>query len=147
MQLKTILNRVQKFKSFVYTAVRWSAGDTLEVDVAARANGKAVCSGCERPCPGYDRLPMRRFEFVPLWGIKVYLVYAPRRVDCQRCGVRVERLPWATGKHQLTDAYAWFLARWARRLSWKEVAEVFNTSWDSVFRSVEMAVAWGAAST
>ena len=23
MQLKTILNRVQKFKSFVYTAVRW----------------------------------------------------------------------------------------------------------------------------
>ena len=35
----------------------------------------------------------------------------------------MERLPWAAGKHRLTEAYAWFLARWARRLSWKEVAE------------------------
>jgi transposase len=142
MQLTTILNRVQKFKSFVYTAVRWG-GDVLEVEVAARANGKPLCSGCERPRPGYDRLPLRRFEFVPLWGLKVFLLYAPRRVQCPCCGVRVERLPWATGKHQMTDAYAWFLARWARRLSWKEVAEVFHSSWDSVFRSVEMAVAWG----
>ena len=36
-------------------------------------------------------------------------------------------------------------ARWARRLSWKEVAEVFHTSWEKVFRSVEMAVEWGRA--
>jgi len=35
------------------------------------------------------------------------------------------------------------LSQWARRLSWKQVAEVFNTSWDNVFRSVKMAVAWG----
>lgn len=148
MQLKTILNRVQKFKSFVYTKVRWvgsAVAPELEVDVVERANGRALCSGCSCPRPGYDRLPVRRFEFVPLWGIKVFLVYAPRRVACPDCGVRVEQLPWATGKHRLTEAYAWFLARWARRLSWKEVAEVFRTSWDSVFRSVEMAVEWGRA--
>jgi transposase len=30
-------------------------------------------------------------------------------------------------------------------LSWKEVAEVFHTSWEKVFRSVEMAVEWGRA--
>jgi transposase len=54
-------------------------------------------------------------------------------------------MPWASGKSPLTQAYAWFLARWARRLSWKEVAQVFCTSWDSVFRSVEMAVEWGRA--
>jgi transposase len=148
MQLKTILNRVQKFKSFVYTTVHWieHAGQpALEVEVEPRANGRALCSGCERRRPGYDKLAVRRFEFVPLWGMKVFFVYAPRRVDCSSCGVRVERLPWATGKHRLTDAYAWFLARWARRLSWKEVAEVFASSWDSVFRSVEMAVDWGRA--
>ena len=148
MQLKTILNRVQKFKSFVYTKARWagsSADPELEVEVAERANGRALCSGCGCPRPGYDRLPARRFEFVPLWGIKVFLVYAPRRVDCPDCGVRVEQMPWASGKHRLTQAYAWFLARWAKRLSWKEVAEVFRSSWDSVFRSVEMAVEWGRA--
>ena len=43
----------------------------------------------------------------------------------------------------MTTTYAWFLARWARRLSWKEVAAIFRTSWDQVFRSVVMAVAWG----
>lgn len=148
MQLKTILNRVQKFKSFVYAKVRWAGNaeaPELEVEVAERANGRPVCSECGRPGPGYDRLSTRRFEFVPLWGIKVFLVYAPRRVDCPTCGVRVEHMPWALGKHRLTQTYAWFLARWARRLSWKEVAEVFRTSWESVFRSVEMAVEWGHA--
>ena len=50
---------------------------------------------------------------------------APRRVECSRCGVRVEWLPWAEDKHHLTTTYAWFLARWAKRLSWQEVAEAF----------------------
>ena len=148
MQLKTILNHVEKFKSFVYTTVRWAtdAGKpALEVEVQARRNSRPLCSGCGKPGPGYDRRPERRFEFVPLWGVRVFLVYAPRRVDCPTCGVRVEHMPWAAGKSQLTQTYAWFLARWARRLSWKEVAEVFRTSWDSVFRAVEMAVTWGRA--
>jgi hypothetical protein len=36
-----------------------------------------------------------------------------------------------------------FLARWARRLSWKETAECFRTSWDRVFDAVEHVVTWG----
>ena len=143
MQLKTILNRVQKFKSFVYTSVRWvgsAAAPELEVEVAERANGKPLCSGCGRRRPGYDRLPKRRFEFVPLWGIKVFLVYAPRRVECSGCGVHVEQMPWAMGKRPLTQAYGWFLSSWAKRLYWKDTAEVLRTSWESVFRSVEIAV-------
>jgi transposase len=87
----------------------------------------------------------RRFEFVPLWGIVVFFLYAMRRVDCERCGVTVETVPWAQGKHQITTTYAWFLARWAKRLSWIEVARAFRTSWETVFRSVEMAVEWGRA--
>lgn len=148
MQIKSILNRVHKFKSFVYAKVSWVGDGTeaqLEVEVVERANGRPICSGCGRVRPGYDRLPRRSFEFVPLWGIRVFLTYAPRRVSCSTCGVRVEAMPWASGKHRLTQAYAWFLARWARRLSWKEVASVFHCSWDSVFRSVEMAVQWGRA--
>jgi transposase len=93
MQLKTILNRVQKFKSFVYSNARWTGNaesPDLEVEVTERANGRPVCSGCNQAGPAYDRLPRRRFEFVPLWGIKVFLVYAPRRVACSDCGVRVE---------------------------------------------------------
>ena len=147
MQLKTILNRVQKHRCFVYGPAKLVQGPRLsiEVEVRARANSRARCSGCGTAAPGYDTLPVRRFEFVPLWGIAVFFLYAMRRISCSKCGVRVEAVPWASGKHQLTDTYAWFLARWAKRLSWKEVAEVFHTSWEKVFRSVEMAVEWGRA--
>jgi len=148
MQIKTILNRVQKFKSFVYGAVRWiEDGEVpaLEVELQPRSNSKGVCSDCGSERPGYDRLSARRFEFVPLWGMKVFFRYAPRRVDCPQCGVKVERMPWASGKSPLTTAYAWFLAGWAKRLCWKEVALAFGASWDTVFGAVEMAVAWGRA--
>jgi transposase len=66
-------------------------------------------------------------------------------VDCTRCGVTVEMVPWCDGKNQLTTTYRWFLATWARRLSWSEVASIYRTSWDSVFRAVGHAVAWGLA--
>ncbi|MDJ0805570.1 MAG: ISL3 family transposase [Gammaproteobacteria bacterium] len=148
MQLKTILNRIQKFKSFVYGAIRWvedAKEPTIEAELRPRSNSRPTCAVCGRKRSGYDRLPTRRFEFIPMWGIKVYFLYAPRRVDCPTCGIRVERMPWSAGKHRLTETYAWFLASWARRLSWKEVAEAFRTTWDHVFCSVEMAVTWGRA--
>ncbi len=146
MQIKTILNHVQKFKSFVYAEARLLA-DTkqpiLEVDVHERRNSWALCSVCEQPAPSYDRQRQRRFEFIPLWGIKVFLLYAPRRVNCSSCGVKVEHMPWAVGKRPITRNYAWYLAEWSKRMSWQEVAEAFRTTWHHVFCSVEMAVIWG----
>ena len=38
-----------------------------------------------------------------------------------------------------------FLAHWARKLSWTEVAESFQTSWEKVCDSVEYVVHWGLA--
>ena len=111
MQLKTILNHVARHKSFVYHTVRWADAKTkteIEILIEPRANSRAICSGCGQPSPGYDRLAERRFEFVPLWQIAVYFVHAMRRVDCPRCGVQVEQVPWCDGKHGLTTTYRWF---------------------------------------
>ena len=110
MHLKTNLNRVTNYKSFVFEKAVWkedSLTPTLEVEVNPRANGRPVCSGCGRRRPGYDTMPTpRRFDFIPLWGIAVVFVYAMRRVDCPRCGVKVERVPWAEGKSTMTFEYA-----------------------------------------
>jgi transposase len=146
MQIKTILNRIQKHRGFVYGTVQLEeqiGGLALTVDIAPHRRNRPRCAGCKQPGAVYDHLAPRRFEFVPLWGLRVSFLYAMRRVDCSRCGVTVERVPWADGKHPLTTTYQWFLARWAKRLSWKEVARVFATSGDQVFRSVAMAVGWG----
>ncbi len=78
-----------------------------------------------------------------MWGFSVFLVYLMRRVQCSDCGVRVERVPWARGKRELTDTYQQFLAHWAKKLSWKEVAASFHTSWEKVFHAVEYVVQWG----
>lgn len=148
MRLQTILNLIEKHAGFIYDKIRLVVvGDskTIEVTVRPRKNGTATCSKCAKARPGYDTLPQRRFEYVPLWGIPVFFLYAMRRVDCADCGITVESVPWANGKNHLTRAYMWFLAKWAKRMSWKETAEAFRTSWENVFRSVEMAVKWGRA--
>jgi transposase len=147
MQLKTIFNHVTEYKPFVVDRVEFVKEDsepTIEITMRARGNGMATCSGCGVRCRGYDTQPKaRRFDFIPLWMIPVVLIYAMRRVDCPRCGVKVEQVPWAEGKHLLTKEYQWFLAGWARRMSWKEVALSFSVSWDHVYNSVKQAVSWG----
>ena len=145
LQLITILNRCHRFPGFVYRHARFSSDSkSIEIDVSPRVGSKAVCSGCHQPAPGYDRLAERRFEFIPFWGFLVFLLYSMRRVDCPRChAVVVEEVPWGDGKRTLTRAYMLFLARWARRLSWKETAEAFRTSWDKVFDAVEHVVTYG----
>lgn len=148
MQVKTILNRVEKHRSFVYSAevlIETSGGPEITIDIQPRKNSDAICSGCSQSRPGYDRLPPRRFQYVPLWGIDVFFVYAMRRVDCLECGVSVETVPWAEGKHHSTKKFMWFIAGWAKRLSWQETARIFRTNWKTVFHSVEMAVEWGRA--
>jgi transposase len=145
LQLITILNRCHRFPGFVYHQARFSSGhSSIEIAVRPRKGSAAICSRCHQPAPGYDQLPERRFEFVPFWGFLVFLLYSMRRVDCPRCqAVVVEQVPWGDGKRTLTKAYMLFLARWARRLSWKETAEAFRTSWEKVFDAVEYVVTFG----
>jgi len=144
MQLKTILNHVEKQKGFVYQNIDWGENhQSLHIRVQPHGRSRPVCSGCGRKGACYDTQPERRFEFVPLWAIPVFFRYAMRRVNCPHCGVKVERVPWSDGKHRTTFSYRLFLSRWAKRLSWKETATIFGTSWDTVFRAVQWVVAWG----
>ena len=85
--------------------------------------------GLGPPEPGYDTLAPRHFHFVPRWAIPVILVCAMRRVDCGRCGVTVEQVPWGDGKRKRTRACAVFLATRGRRLSWREVVSIVQRSW------------------
>ena len=143
--LKTILREVHPIKGFVYSSVSWDplTPKALRVEVSERQGSRGICSGCGTKGPGYDRQPERRWEFVPLWGLLVFLVYAPRRVDCRKCGPTIERLPWASGKHQICDVFRLFLAQWARLLSWAEVARCFGVAWADVYGAVKWVVDYG----
>src|SRR5437868_7134923 len=110
MELTTILNRCHRFRGFVYQHAHFSADKkSIEVVVRPRKGSAAVCSRCHLTEPGYDQLAQRRFEFIPLWGFLVFLLYTMRRVDCHRCGVvAVEEVPWGDGKRTLTKVTCCF---------------------------------------
>lgn len=147
MLIQTILNRCQKIKGFIYEKANWSnyeGEDIIEILIRPRKDTKGICSICGRTAPTYDTAKEpRRFEFVPLWGYAVVLLYKIRRVSCPEHGVKAERIPWADGKQQLCRVYQQFLANWARRMSWSEVSRIFNTTWQKVYRSVQWIVEWG----
>ena len=147
---KTILNLIQHFTGFVYEDIRLGdpaagRGRELHITLAAHAGISPRGSCCRQPAPGDDHLPMRPWLFVPVWGMVTCFFYAPRRVNCPTDGVVVEYLPWNAGKRPVTLAMMGFLARWARRLSWRETARVCQTSWENVYQSVEWFVQWGLA--
>ena len=70
MQLKAILERLQKQPGFVYGKVQWAhrppGRPELHVQLRPRKGSHPVCSGCglKRPC--YDRLRERRFRNRPI---------------------------------------------------------------------------------
>jgi transposase len=147
MQLKTLLNSVNGLKSFVYRSVNFAdiGGQRCVIaDVEPRKDSRPICSSCGKKGPRYDRASKARlFQFVPIWGFQCYFRYRMRRVDCRKCGVKIESVPWAEGKSPITKAYELYLAQWARLLCWKQVAVTFRTSWDTVYRSVKRAVEYG----
>ena len=150
LEVKTILNAIQHFPGFVFRDIRLrrhrdGKPSGIEITVEPHEGMGGKCSHCLQPVPGYDRLPQRPFLFVPLWGIVTWFLYAARRVNCPTHGVVVEHIPWSDGKRPVTIAMMCFLSRWARRLSWRETARAFGTSWECVYRSVEWFVQWGLA--
>ena len=147
MQIKTLLSQCYPLKSFIYGKTYIDPNSTQKkiiVEIMPRSNSKPICSGCSKTAPGYDCSQKKRsFEFVPMWGFAVFFLYALRRVDCSNCGVKTELVPWADKGCTLTKPYQLFLAHWAKKLSWKETAEAFASTWYKVHSSVKSVVEYG----
>jgi transposase len=149
LSVKSLLRSTQDFAPACVADVRLvhapkpDAPPTVEVDLVAHPRRLARCSHCQRVAPGYDRLPSRQWQYLHLWHCAVVVNYAPRRVQCPQCGVKVEAMKWAAGKSPYAVPLMHALARWGRRISWLEVARVFRVSWDAVYRSVAWIVAYG----
>jgi hypothetical protein len=96
------------------------------------------------------RIALGRFPSVDIQARQYHHVPArPAAYNCvstvRAVGSASNRCRGPRGSRSSPRRTKWFLARWAKRLSWTDVACAFHTSWDSVFRAVAMAVAWGRA--
>ncbi len=153
MQLKTILNHVENYKGFIFKSIKLCKvyentkfkNKSIVIEILPRKHSKPICSSCGVKSSGYDSLKTRLFNYLPILGIAVFFAYKMRRVNCTACGIKIEKIPWASGKKHITFTLAWYLSDWAKYLPWSQVAAKFKVSWDTVFRSIEMAVEWGLA--
>lgn len=144
MLVKSIVKWTLNLKSWrVKRVVR--NGEGLMIDIVPRRRSRARCGGCGKRRPGYDTLPERLWRHVALWGIPVWLRYAPRRVKCSRCGIKVEWMSWSMGKSTLTAPLIVTLATFAKLLAWQEVARLFGVHWNTVRAAVARAVEYGLA--
>lgn len=145
MLVESLIKETVELQGFRVAQVQ-KAGFGLEAELVPDHRYAPRCSACGKPARYRDTRTARRFRHVPLWGINVYLVYAPRRVVCDCCdSVRVEAMPWVSGKRQFTQALMVTLATWARILTWKQVAKLFHCSWSTVAEAVDEAVTYGLA--
>ena len=140
MRATTLLSRLFSINS---TRVRGFefADDGLVCDVEPTTR-VAVCGGCMKPCRKvHDRRPPREWRHLDLAGVRTALRYAPRRVECDACGVTTELVPWATPRSWFTEIFEQMTAYLAQQCNRTAVAEVMRLSWNTVGPIIERVVA------
>lgn len=112
----------------------------LVIDVAPRWR-RGRCSECGAPCPGYDRDRGRRWRHLDLAGMTLHLRYDTRRVDCPRCGVKVEQIPWAEPGSWFTRPFEDHVGYLAQRCDKTTVSDMMRVAWDTVGTIIQRVVA------
>lgn len=107
-------------------------GEGLVLDVAPTTRIPR-CSGCAcRARRVYDRRRGRRWRHLDFGGMKVELRYDLRRVDCARCGVRTEMVPWAAVDSAFTTAFEEQVGYLAQRTDKTTIVAMMGIAWRTV---------------
>jgi transposase len=126
------------FKRTKIVAFEVVEGD-LELDVAPTLR-IARCSGCGcRARRVYDARD-RRWRHVDLGPMKVHLRYRLRRVNCGRCGIVTEMVPWAAHDSWFTMAFEDQVAYLAQHSNKTVVADLMRVAWPTVGNVAERVV-------
>jgi transposase len=143
MPINSIIRETLGIKDHRVEGIRREKG-ALVVELERHMGRLLPCSRCGTRSRVRDRLAVRRWRHVPLWGIPVFLEYAPARVRCGECGkVVVEAIPWSRGKSPLSLGLIDLLSTWAKLLAWNVVAGLFRVHWNTVAGAVRQAVEYG----
>ena len=100
------------------------------------------CSWCNRKGSIYDVHHGRSWRHLNFGGVHVILRYDLRRVDCRKCGVVVEHVPWNEDvESRFTADFEEQVAFHAQRTDKTTVQKLMGIAWRTVGRIVERVVA------
>jgi transposase len=126
----TLLRMILGVKQTKVTAV--SVDDEGIVLDVAPTSKIARCSGCFcRVRQVYDHRE-RLWRHLDLAGVRLKLRYAIRRVDCDRCGVCVELVPWAEPGSWFTHDFEEHIAYLAQKTDKTTIVDTMRVAWRTV---------------
>jgi len=141
--IETFIRKQLRLKAHTVTRVEETAQCML-VYIDRLGNRLLRCGVCRRRCQQvHDIRKQREWRDLSMRKLPLQLRYHPRRVECPRCGVRVEDFPWAEPWARVTTALSNAVAVLARELSWKGTAREYGLNWKSVATIVKRAVQYG----
>ena len=141
MRLETCIRKAFRMKAHRVRQIREETGRLLVGEIE-RIEGRGLrCGGCSLPSRRiHSRGRPRRWRDLRVRDQELELSYAPVRVNCARCGVRTEELPWAEKWQRITSALGLAVATLSRELSWKATAQHFGLNWKTVASAIKAAV-------
>lgn len=139
MRIGTVFRKLLGVTTMVVHAVLFEdVGPVIDVKPSWR---KPRCGLCGRCRPVYDTCEPRMWRHLALGRTQFRLRYAPRRVDCRDCGVRVEQVPWAAHQSRFTRDFEELAAYLAQQMDRTAVTKLLGISWRSVGAIIERVVA------
>jgi transposase len=99
------------------------------------------CSHCGRICSGYDhKADPVCWVHLEIGTTRFIIKYAPRRVECPCCGVRVELVPWARPGSRFTRPFEEKTAYLAQITNKTEVSKLMGIAWRTVGNIIQRVV-------
>ena len=119
------------------TAQRFEAGQKgptaqVWIELLPMPSTSMTCDGCGGSCTHVHDVEERWVRDLPLLDAQTYLLVHRRRVQCPRCGPKLERLPWLMAYARSTNRLVRIVALLCDQLPIKHVADFFGLKWDAV---------------
>ena len=141
--IETFIRKQLRLKAHTVTKVE-ETDDCMRVYIDRLGSRLLRCGVCGKRCREvHDIRQQREWRDLSMRKLPLKLFYRPRRVECPRCGVRVEQFPWAESWARVTTALSNAVAVLARELSWQGTAREYGLNWKSVAAIVKRAVQYG----
>ena len=106
--------------------------DGPDVILEVSVRGRARCPGCDRRRPLHDSRPSRRWRHLDFGPRRCFLEGPVRRVDCPKCGVRTERVSWASPRSGFTYAFEDLVGWLTRRMDKTSITTLVGIAWRTV---------------
>jgi transposase len=139
MQLAKVLSNILGMK---HIRVRGCEFDDQGLTIAVAPTTQiGRCCGCGcRVRRVYDHRRGRQWRHLDLAGMRVVLQYDLRRLDCARCGVRTELVPWADADSMFTRPFEDQVAYLAQRMDKTAIVGLMRVAWNTVGSIVDRVV-------